>query len=461
MHTFIIGGSGAGKSSLAQRLAAAEDRQHIDLDPYAWADTPGQRRDTAAAAAAVRAAAAEQPAVIEGCYADLVAALIQPGDRLIWLDLPVERCVAHCRARPFEPHKWPSAAAQDAFLPKLLDFVRAYPTRDDDLGAAAHRTLFEGHTGPRQRLQAPPTPGCTDPGLRARWLASAADEARRTLSVQSPQQRDANLRHWLAGELARVDDVAFRERFASGCPIPGAVPADYAQRILDLPGFGPSLLGIRFLGGDTGRPFVDLLAWSALPRDWRPGMAAIGEAFALFSPRRVRVLLAEPPPIPAAADQHWVAGLRSDARDLPAPHVPVVVEAAGPEDAPAVALAYRSALAAAPQLAPHLSPATAADLEGCVAVSLRIGEVWAGLAAATPQQRWALQGHEVVEEILDGPFRGMGFGPHLQRALLDALPGDGAPVFGTIHADNAPSLATARRCGRAEVATWWFVPTGR
>ncbi|MFT4977157.1 MAG: L-amino acid N-acyltransferase YncA [Myxococcota bacterium] len=298
--------------------------------------------------------------------------------------------------------------------------------------------------------------------IRDQWLDCAAREARATLSIQSPQTLRSNLTVWLDRECLRVTDSRFGERFAAGCPIPGAVPADYQQRILALPGLGASLLGIRFIGGDTDQPFIDLLAWSQLPTDWRPAIAAISEHFALFEPRSVRVLLAEPPPMPAAEpDQLWLAARLSTVRSSTPP--PLEVEAGGPEDAAGVAAAIAAARAAAPELSDHLSPASAAELGECEAVvRLRRDGVWAGLAAARSGQQWALFGYEVVEEVLAPEARGQGLGPRLQRALAAALPAEpDLPLFGTIHAKNAPSLATARRCGREVVGGWWFIPADR
>lgn len=156
MNIFIIGNSGAGKSTLAQHLATHHDRIHLELDGFAWTEAVGDRRDTADAVAAIRAKLGGRSAVVEGCYGDLVAALMEPVDLLVWLDLPVAVCVANCEQRPFEPHKWPTAEEQRAFLPKALAFVREYPTRTDDLGKAAHHSLFRAHSGPKSRWETPP-----------------------------------------------------------------------------------------------------------------------------------------------------------------------------------------------------------------------------------------------------------------------------------------------------------------
>ena len=49
----------------------------------------------------------------------------------------------NCRSRPFEPHKYATAAEQDAHLELLLGWVRDYYTRDGDLSLAAHQALFD------------------------------------------------------------------------------------------------------------------------------------------------------------------------------------------------------------------------------------------------------------------------------------------------------------------------------
>lgn len=152
-HIFILGNSGSGKSTLAERLCSLEGRVHVDLDPYAWTETIGIRRDVSDAAAAIRATVSSDPAVIEGCYADLVEALATQDDHLIWLDVSAEVCTSNCKKRPFEPHKWESAEKQDEFLPRLLEFVGTYKTRTDCLGRNAHRETFERFTGTKERRE--------------------------------------------------------------------------------------------------------------------------------------------------------------------------------------------------------------------------------------------------------------------------------------------------------------------
>lgn len=166
MRLLIVGNSGAGKSTLAARLAHDHGLAHLDLDPLAWLPTtPPTRRPLADSLTALDATLADRGAdgasagwVIEGCYADLLGALAPRATHLVFVNPGVDACVAHCRARPWEPHKYASPEAQDANLAMLLDWVRGYPTRDDACSLAAHRALFDGFVGIKRELTVPGQP---------------------------------------------------------------------------------------------------------------------------------------------------------------------------------------------------------------------------------------------------------------------------------------------------------------
>ena len=64
---------------------------------------------------------------------------------------------------------------------------------------------------------------------------------------------------------------------------------------------------------------------------------------------------------------------------------------------------------------------------------------------------------EIVEEFVVPEWRGRKLGVALQRALMSRLPVDDL-VWGTILGANVASQATALRCGREMVETWWFAP---
>lgn len=155
-RVLVVGNSGSGKSTFAKRLSEREGLVHVDLDEYAWLPTePPERRPLEDSVRALRAALPADGWIVEGCYADLLAALSAEADLLVFLNPGVEACVRHCQARPFEPHKYASPQAQDENLAMLLDWVRGYDTRTGPLSLTGHRALFEGFEGEKQELTEP------------------------------------------------------------------------------------------------------------------------------------------------------------------------------------------------------------------------------------------------------------------------------------------------------------------
>jgi len=154
MRIVIFGNSGAGKSTLAAALAREHGLRHLDLDTLAWLPTSPPQRAPLAESLAKLAAFTEQADawVIEGCYADLIEPAAQRSTELVFLNPGVDVCLEHCRARPWEPHKYPTKQAQDANLPMLLDWVRAYATREDEFSLRAHRALFDRFTGAKREV---------------------------------------------------------------------------------------------------------------------------------------------------------------------------------------------------------------------------------------------------------------------------------------------------------------------
>ncbi|MDP5052907.1 MAG: AAA family ATPase [Congregibacter sp.] len=159
-RTIIFGNSGSGKSTLAKQLCSHGERAHLDLDTLAWeATTPPQRKPLQNSNSDIQAFTRSHGQwVIEGCYADLVALALPDAQELIFLDLPIETCIEHARARPWEPHKYPSKQAQDANLVMLLDWIGDYPTRTDSCSRDAHTALFDAFSGKKTRVTKPGDP---------------------------------------------------------------------------------------------------------------------------------------------------------------------------------------------------------------------------------------------------------------------------------------------------------------
>lgn len=154
MRIAILGNSGSGKSTLAGQIAAAHSITSLDLDTVAWEPRKIAiaRAPEAAAADVTAFCSTHDRWVVEGCYGTLVGHAVAYSPILLFIDPGEEVCLANCRTRPWEPHKYASKAEQDAKLEYLLSWVRGYYTRDDDLSLSAHRTLFDSYRGPKLRL---------------------------------------------------------------------------------------------------------------------------------------------------------------------------------------------------------------------------------------------------------------------------------------------------------------------
>lgn len=154
MRVVIVGNSGSGKSTLAGQIAAAHSIASLDLDTVAW--EPGKiavaRPADAAAGDVMAFCSVHESWVVEGCYATLVRQTLEDSPILLFMNPGVDACVANCRNRPWEPHKYASKAEQDEKLEFLLSWVRDYHSRDGDLSLSAHQILFDGYRGPKLRL---------------------------------------------------------------------------------------------------------------------------------------------------------------------------------------------------------------------------------------------------------------------------------------------------------------------
>lgn len=149
----IFGNSGSGKSTLAHSFAADSQVAHLDLDSIAW-QTPGVRKELQQSIAELSTFIRNHEQwVIEGCYASLITAAAAEAQEIIFLNPGVEACQSNCRARPWEPHKYESQAAQDRNLRMLLDWVAAYPTRTDEFSLSAHQQIYTAFSGTKQQLR--------------------------------------------------------------------------------------------------------------------------------------------------------------------------------------------------------------------------------------------------------------------------------------------------------------------
>lgn len=143
----ILGNAGAGKTTLAKQLVRDSDVLNLSLDDVAFEAGAMRRPLSDSVERALRIIGPRESWVVEGCYADIMAALLVRCDVLVLLNPGVSQCVEHCRSRPWEPDKFESPAQQEKQLASLIDWVGQYETRDDEYGLGAHRRLLESFEG--------------------------------------------------------------------------------------------------------------------------------------------------------------------------------------------------------------------------------------------------------------------------------------------------------------------------
>ncbi len=184
MRIVILGNAGSGKSTLAKSLARTQGMPLLDLDTLVWeADQVAVgRSDILVFAELAQFCRESDDWVIDGCYGDLVQAVLPNGPLLIFLEPGRDVCVANCRARPWEPHKYRTQHEQDDHLEDLLGWVRSYYDLAGSMSLMGHRALFAAYAGPKRLV----TQLAELEAMQNAWLATATlSSARAAASVRS------------------------------------------------------------------------------------------------------------------------------------------------------------------------------------------------------------------------------------------------------------------------------------
>jgi len=171
MRIVILGNAGSGKSTLAKSLARTQGVPLLDLDTLVWEpdQVAVERPDVLVFADLAQFCRESDDWVIDGCYGDLVEAVLPNGPLLIFLQPGQDVCVANCRARPWEPHKYRSKQEQDDHLEDLLGWVRSYYDLDGSMSLAGHRAVFQAYAGPKRLV----TKLAELEVMQSAWLAAA------------------------------------------------------------------------------------------------------------------------------------------------------------------------------------------------------------------------------------------------------------------------------------------------
>jgi len=150
----IFGNSGSGKTTIAKKLCVELGSVHLDLDILAWQPTsPPERRLLSESQIEInRFIDSNESWVIEGCYSDLLELAASKSNEIIFMNLPIDDCIANAKERPWEPHKYESKEAQDANLEMLINWITQYSIRTDTFSESAHKELYEKYSGKKTML---------------------------------------------------------------------------------------------------------------------------------------------------------------------------------------------------------------------------------------------------------------------------------------------------------------------
>lgn len=155
MKTILLGNAGAGKSTLSKKLITKQPAALLSLDEMAFQGCVERRPLHDSIADVKRFIADHESWIIEGCYSDLIEAILGDCEELLFLNPGVDTCIAHCRARPWEPEKFRSSREQDEHLENLIEWVRSYETRDDEYGLLRHRAIYDAFAGRKREFDHP------------------------------------------------------------------------------------------------------------------------------------------------------------------------------------------------------------------------------------------------------------------------------------------------------------------
>jgi len=147
-RVIVIGNSGSGKTTVANRIGNLFSIPVIGLDAFHWqGDGYGRKRDEKEARQLVLQATTAPRWVVEGVFGWLVDVAVERATALIWLDIPWDECREGLLARGL-----PRGATEESFT-NLLAWSEAYWVRTTSSSFEGHLHLYEAFQSTRIRLR--------------------------------------------------------------------------------------------------------------------------------------------------------------------------------------------------------------------------------------------------------------------------------------------------------------------
>jgi len=279
------------------------------------------------------------------------------------------------------------------------------------------------------------------------------------------------LQEWLNVQIDRRSDPEFARLFAEHAGILGIGLDAFSNRLVEDEGLRV-LGGIRFLGGDTARPFVDVIAWTdftgqATSDRWGRLKFTIAQEWRAFQPNALRLLLPSEDRLPEGATLDMTVHAESfgsiAAHSIHIDHVRVIPLLEAAFAARIAKKRYDQLLIDAPELARAIKPASQEELEECAAqerlFTIMAKETAVGvLATKSGAVEW-VAGDEVMEIVVEREHAGKGYAAKAQRARARLMKTEPRRLLvGAIDARNGASRKAAMNAGRPIIMRYAFMP---
>ena len=277
---------------------------------------------------------------------------------------------------------------------------------------------------------------------------------------------------YVSRQIEWLQDEEFANSFCQSCSVLNKEPSAFLNRLVVLGEEEQCIAGIRFLGMDLDKPFVDILPNFAIDEQstLRLVKKEINTLFSDFKPLAMRLLINNYDALAmwqkhgATVDLYYVAGsIQLLRQGLMASHAKVSIVPARSLDFYDEYLSiFKRFHLKNGDLAIHVTPESRQDLLACKEEGglflIKVEDKWAGVLAAQRSRESGLSGFLVREEILREEYRGKKLAPVAMGQLIHKLPAAADDLlFGTIHPMNTPSLKTAKSVGREIVSAYVFV----
>lgn len=275
-------------------------------------------------------------------------------------------------------------------------------------------------------------------------------------------QRDSEIRDGLGTEIREVLDRAGKY-----------------DSLVELPDGLLALTGIRYRGGDMGKPFVDIVALEGSIDEARlqSVINAVAAHWDEFSPLCIRLPVPAPDAVRLAefgphsrVDLRLVAGRVADIVATPHAAPPGELTISAADDMSwygQYRREYHRFLLSDNDRNGWTQPDSYESLDRAVdqrgLYLIRRHGLPAGVYSMPPAAVNGLRGFRVQEKLLFGSIRGTGLGSSIEYAVIKQLPAKSDDLlFGSIADGNTPSRKAAYSLGRVDIgARLWLTPIGR